>query len=91
MAETPEERAIQKRLDDLVDEFIAVHGWNEGVITSYVLVAHTMMPPDDNGDDRSSYVVIYRTGSQPDHIAEGLLRMGIARLREGRAERSEDG
>jgi hypothetical protein len=91
MAGTPEERAIQKRLDDLVDKFIAVHGWNDGVVTSYVLVAHAMMPPDDDGDDRSSYVVVFRTGSAPDHIAEGLLRMGIARLQEGRAERSEDG
>jgi hypothetical protein len=86
MIETPEQKEAQRELDVIVEKFLRIHGWANGVLTQYVMVSHVSMPPDDEGQDRSDYSVAFMRGSCPDHIAEGLLKMGQEYLRVGREE-----
>lgn len=78
--ETPEQVAAQRELDAAVDRYMEIRGW-QGLITHYVTVAHLMLPPNDEGEEGGTYAMVYRGGQAPDHIVEGLLQMGIRRLR----------
>jgi hypothetical protein len=76
-----EERAAQRILDEAVENFIRVMKWGEGmVMTGWALVGH-QAGFDDEGNDRSSYPIIYQGGSMPDHAAIGLFRIGIDTVR----------
>lgn len=78
-------KAAQDKLDETIAEFLKTFGL-EGIVTSYMLVAHVSLPPDDDGDDRSSYPLVFQGGSVPDHVAEGLLAVAKEKLRIGRME-----
>lgn len=75
----PTYHEIQQKLDDSVEEFFTSAEF-QGVMTGYVLVAaHETYV----GDRRAySYETIQMSGSQPPHVTEGLLRMGIRSLEE---------
>lgn len=82
---TEEQKAAQKKLDEAVADLLRANGC-EGIITQFMLVAHVSLPPDDDGDDLSSYPLVFQGGSAPDHVAEGLLAIAKEKLRIGRME-----
>lgn len=86
---TAEEKAAQRQLDDAVNTFMASVGWNEGVMTSWVLVGHHASF-DGDGEPLSSYPMVYMGGTQPDHVAEGLLRRGLKILNDGMVMRGDE-
>lgn len=91
MSETPEQKQVQRELDDLVAKFMRIHGWDDtGVLTAYALVAHIGGATNAEGDDLSGYPVVYLGGTCPDHVAEGLFHMGIWRVQQDRNERNTD-
>lgn len=79
--DTPEQRKAQHDLDNMVQEFLNVHGWNDtGVLTAYALVCHVGGAVGDDGSVKSGYPIIYLGSECPDHVAEGLFRMGLDRI-----------
>jgi hypothetical protein len=65
----------QAELDEAVDAFIRDTGWNEaGALTSWVLVGHQMRF-DVDGEIISTYPMVYKGGSLPDHVAMGLIEV----------------
>jgi hypothetical protein len=92
MGMTPEEKAkAQSDLDEAVDRFISLNGWNKGqVVTGWVLVAASA-GYDEQGAAISSHPIAYMGGSLPDHIALGMFQIASDTVRGvGRWARAED-
>lgn len=79
-------KAAQSKLDEAVEEFILANGWTHTptgeplMLTSWVMVAH-QHAWDGKGEPYSSHPVVYMGGSQPDHVALGLLQIGTDTIR----------
>lgn len=82
MDSTPEQAALQVKLDELIEEFVRAHG-AQGIVTQYAMVVHIAMAPNDDGEDMSEYQTIFRGGSAYDHVALGLYHKGIEYLKAG--------
>lgn len=65
---TAQDAALQKAIEDAINEKPEVHG----VLTSWVLVAHTTKFHDD-GTVCSTYPLRMMNNTQPPHIVHGLL------------------
>lgn len=75
---TPEEqRLAQKRLDEAVEEWLKSNGF-KGICTGWVLVGHMHDVDNEDGSlDLSSYPIAMMGESLPDHVALGLLDVGV--------------
>lgn len=93
---TDADRAAQAKLDEAVETYIREMGWNGTedmglVTTAWVMVAH-QTGWDVTDTSHSGYLLIYKGGSQPDHVARGLFGQGLDIVRHiGRYEREGDG
>lgn len=85
--------AAQRKLDAAVEEYLTATGWSKsGVLTAWVLVGHQHGVGDD-GDITTCVPIVYMNGTQPDHVALGLLQIAADTIRGvGRWSRdNEDG
>lgn len=70
------QQKAQRALDNAVEEYFKAHEWDRGMIlTGWVLVSH--QAGYENGEDKEAYPIIYMDGSLSDHVAIGLLNVGI--------------
>jgi hypothetical protein len=77
---TPDSVSARKQLQEAIEAYLQVRGWNDGVLTSWVVVGH-LQSFDDDGDDTSSYPIIYMNESQPDHVVLGLFDVARDNIR----------
>lgn len=66
----------QEKLDAAVEEFFRAKGW-PGFCDGWVLVAHQAKLEESE----SVCPIVYMGGSLPDHVAIGLLQIGMDRVR----------
>lgn len=92
---TPEQRAANARLDEVIREAMDVHGFlgpDDGVVTDWIVVI-AQEGFEDNGDVKSGYTTLYSRGSMANHKAVGLLHCGLRYidLNDQAALRDDDG
>lgn len=90
MALTTEQKAASEKLGQAIVDLVSLlgDGLQAGVVTDWIVVA-AQDKFDNDGDRVTSYNVLYRDGSLPDHIARGLMHSALD-LVSGGWQRQED-